>query len=541
MNVCVALSKLGRKTEWISVLPVGPLGDVIYQCGKDANIGMKHVMLKENEEVGVFYVIPDEKRVFYQRKHSAWARQDQNIFDWKQIFAEQARPWYHVTGISPLTAPGPAHNWARSVETAIELGIPITMDLNHRKLLGTLESLWNMTTPFLKHFKLFVVSLDQLRGLGPAVGYDLPPENASEEDPAWINILKKLYEKFSGPRIACCFKSRDANGVQKRWSVVCDAQGVHSTFNTPVYHKPKDECGGGSSWFAGYLDAFFEKGLDVPSLFAQRRADLMAALSQEVIGDHSTATRKELLEAEKSFENRAAYIGETNAENAEHQIEKAVEWIKKAKIVSILRAKNASLTVKRALELVDLGCKMLEVTLDSTDVHNILKELVAKVPAEKCMIGVGTVTDVGQLDELAKIGIKFAISPISPKGFVQECHRRGILAIPAAFSPNELWKLYRQGARVVKLFPAQLYTPAAMKDVMAVGDFGKLHIMPSGGITPEKANEWLSNGAIAVGIGKNISGGDIKMSETDEGFAAAQKEWLEVGVKTARDLFAKYR
>lgn len=28
LNVCVALSKLGRKTRYISVLPIGPLGEV---------------------------------------------------------------------------------------------------------------------------------------------------------------------------------------------------------------------------------------------------------------------------------------------------------------------------------------------------------------------------------------------------------------------------------------------------------------------------------------------------------------------------------
>lgn len=46
---------------------------------------------------------------------------------------------------------------------------------------------------------------------------------------------------------------------------------------------------------------------------------------------------------------------------------------------------------------------------------------------------------------------------------MESCHSRGILAIPAAFTPNEIWILKQEGAKAVKLFPAQLWTPAALK------------------------------------------------------------------------------
>lgn len=136
-------------------------------------------------------------------------------------------------------------------------------------------------------------------------------------------------------------------------------------------------------------------------------------------------------------------------------------------------------------------------TLDSTNVTQILRELIAKIPAEKCVIGVGTVTDAAQVrfcffvclyvclfiyllflssfllhsslslslkvEEVARLGVKFAISPINPTNFVSTCHQHGVLAMPAAFTPNELWETHKQGARAVKLFPAQLWNPEALK------------------------------------------------------------------------------
>ena len=55
-----------------------------------------------------------------------------------------------------------------------------------------------------------------------------------------------------------------------------------------------------------------------------------------------------------------------------------------------------------------------------------------------------------------------------------------MLAIPAAFSPQELWETKLQGALAVKLFPAQLHSPATLKDMLNIGLLGSLNIIPSG-------------------------------------------------------------
>jgi 2-keto-3-deoxy-6-phosphogluconate aldolase len=66
----------------------------------------------------------------------------------------------------------------------------------------------------------------------------------------------------------------------------------------------------------------------------------------------------------------------------------------------------------------------------------VLAALVAAVPADVC-VGVGTVMDdtVKDLAEIKALGAKFAISPINPTGFIAECHRVGLLPVPAGASP----------------------------------------------------------------------------------------------------------
>ena len=91
-------------------------------------------------------------------------------------------------------------------------------------------------------------------------------------------------------------------------------------------------------------------------------------------------------------------------------------------------------------------------TLDTDNWRGVLKTLAASAP-EGVVVGVGTVMDdtVCCLEEIKQLGGRFALSPINPLGFIPECHRLGLLAVPAGLTSNELWDMHRQGALCLKL------------------------------------------------------------------------------------------
>jgi len=546
LNVAVAMSRLGVKSQWISVLPSGPMGNIVKDSAITAGVDMSHVVYREHAELGTFYVFPKERRVYYQRANSAWAKQERDLFDWYSLLKRQ-NIWLHMTGISPLTGSNPKYNWKRAIETAYELGVPVSMDLNHRKLLGPLNALWKITTPFLSKMKILILSLDSLRGIGQLEGFQLPAENTPEDDQSWITLMTNIQRKYGGARVACCFKTRDSTGLQRRWSVIVDSQVTISTYDYPVFHRPKDELGGGSAWAAGYLDMMFDKGEDITHLVsAARRADLLAALCQETPGDHSLVTRSQLTEAEATFVGKPAQIGtcevvsvKTVVQGQESQLKDVLKRIEDVRVLAILRAKNSEVAIQRGIELVEeLGCKAIEVTMDSENALTIVKELVKRIPKEKCLIGVGTVMDLSQVEDIIQAGATFAVSPINPEGFIKAFHERGVLAIPSAFTPNELFKTAQQGAMLMKLFPAQLWTPSTLKDVLSIGSLGLLHIMPTGGLTPELAAAWLQAGAKAVGMGSKLVGRDVRVSAKDQSdLAVAKLEWTSEGKSEAKKCF----
>jgi hypothetical protein len=111
------------------------MGNIVKDTAIAAGVDMSQVIYREHAELGTFYVFPKERRVYYQRSNSAWAKQERDLFDWYVIsihslivrytLLKKPNIWLHVTGISPLTGSNPKYNWKRAIETAFELGVPV--------------------------------------------------------------------------------------------------------------------------------------------------------------------------------------------------------------------------------------------------------------------------------------------------------------------------------------------------------------------------------------------------------------------------------
>lgn len=220
-------------------------------------------------------------------------------------------------------------------------------------------------------------------------------------------------------------------------------------------------------------------------------------------------------------------------------IGKTLQQISDAKVIAIVRARNFEVAKGRIKELVSLGCRAVEVTTDSERFESLLTYAVETV-GSVCAVGVGTVTTPEHLDIAARCGAVFALSPINPSdwNFISRCHERGVLAVPAAFSPQEMYRAQREGARCVKLFPAQMWSPDKLKSLKGVGDFASMNIIPSGGITAKTVRDWIGAGAFAVGMGSNLVGKDVKTPMTEHSQVNKfRNAWENSGRSSAKEVF----
>lgn len=203
----------------------------------------------------------------------------------------------HATGITPAISPGARSMWTGALDAATSLGLPISFDLNHRPQLGPLDELWGWVRPYVGQFRMIILSVGNLEGLAELEGYDgtIPAGDLAEnDDSSYRDAMRFFHKKWGGPAVAVCFKRRGGDNVQRRWAAIVNDSGLVSSQDEPVWHVPKEETGGGSAWASGFLYGLLEGGdaYADPRTAALRgtlrSADVLSALCQESVGDHST-------------------------------------------------------------------------------------------------------------------------------------------------------------------------------------------------------------------------------------------------------------
>jgi 2-dehydro-3-deoxyphosphogluconate aldolase/(4S)-4-hydroxy-2-oxoglutarate aldolase len=75
--------------------------------------------------------------------------------------------------------------------------------------------------------------------------------------------------------------------------------------------------------------------------------------------------------------------------------------------------------------------------------------------------------------------------------------------MPGALTPTEILTAWEAGGDLIKVFPAGRLGPGYLKDLR--GPLPQIPLMPTGGVSAENASEYLKAGAVAVGIGGNLT------------------------------------
>jgi 2-dehydro-3-deoxyphosphogalactonate aldolase len=168
-------------------------------------------------------------------------------------------------------------------------------------------------------------------------------------------------------------------------------------------------------------------------------------------------------------------------------------------LVAILRGVTPEEVVAVAETLVDAGFAIIEVPLNSPRPLESLERLNAKY-GEEILIGAGTVTTPGQVPDVAKAGARLIVMPHGDPEVVRAAKSAGLACIPGVATPTEAFATLAIGADALKLFPAELLTPAVLKSMRSVLPQAT-RILPMGGITPDSMAGYVAAGASGFGLG----------------------------------------
>lgn len=177
-------------------------------------------------------------------------------------------------------------------------------------------------------------------------------------------------------------------------------------------------------------------------------------------------------------------------------------WLDACPIVAILRGIRPEEAEAVGAALLAAGLNVIEVPLNSPRPFESIRRLAAAF-GDRALIGAGTVTTEEEIAGVVRAGGRLMVTPHADPALVLAARARGLIACPGFLSPAEAFALLGAGADALKLFPAEMASPAVVRALLAVLPKGTA-ILPVGGMSAETIPAWKAAGAAGFGVGSAL-------------------------------------
>ncbi len=171
-------------------------------------------------------------------------------------------------------------------------------------------------------------------------------------------------------------------------------------------------------------------------------------------------------------------------------------------LIAILRGITPDEAVPIGTTLIESGFRIIEVPLNSPQPLISIARLVETFGGD-ALIGAGTVMTVDDVAHVAAAGGRLIVMPHSDPQIIRAAKAHGLIVAPGVATPSEAFAALAVGADALKLFPAEMISPAAVKAMRAVLP-RDARLIPVGGISAANIPAYRAAGADAFGIGSTL-------------------------------------
>lgn len=170
-------------------------------------------------------------------------------------------------------------------------------------------------------------------------------------------------------------------------------------------------------------------------------------------------------------------------------------------LIAILRGLTPHEAPTIGQALVDSGFALIEVPLNSPEPLKSIAALAQQFP--QVLIGAGTVLNAHQVKDVHAAGGRLIVSPNFNPAVVAQALALGMVMLPGVATPTEAFAALDAGVHGLKLFPAEMVSPATVKALRAVLP-QDVALMPVGGITADNMAAYRAAGATGFGLGSTL-------------------------------------
>ena len=175
--------------------------------------------------------------------------------------------------------------------------------------------------------------------------------------------------------------------------------------------------------------------------------------------------------------------------------------LRATRVIPVLRLATHDAAAVAIDCLIEAGYTTVELTLTTPDAIALIADLKRRAQPG-FLVGAGTVLDLDSARACLDAGADYLVSPCIVAGLPALATTRNAAALLGGFTPTEILAAWREGAQVVKLFPAASGGPSHLAAIHAV--YPQIPLCPTGGVSAANMLDYFKAGAALVGVGNNV-------------------------------------
>ncbi|NLI99777.1 MAG: sugar kinase [Bacteroidales bacterium] len=255
-NVAISLANYGIPVEFVTRLPDNEIADWCISELRKYNVGTNQIA-RGGERVGIYFLetgaVARPSKVVYDRANSSVAEVTKGMFNWREILKDAS--WFHWTGITPAISQGAADACLEAIQTANEMGVPVSCDLNYRK------NLWKYGKTASEVMPNLVAGCDvilgneedaeKVFGIKPE-GFQVEHTGGEVDAAEFESVCKQLMQKFPRAKKVIITLRGSINANHNTWGGCLYSDKLYQSKRYDITHIV-DRVGGGDSFMGGLI------------------------------------------------------------------------------------------------------------------------------------------------------------------------------------------------------------------------------------------------------------------------------------------------
>ncbi|MEW6419366.1 MAG: bifunctional 4-hydroxy-2-oxoglutarate aldolase/2-dehydro-3-deoxy-phosphogluconate aldolase [Nitrospirota bacterium] len=186
-----------------------------------------------------------------------------------------------------------------------------------------------------------------------------------------------------------------------------------------------------------------------------------------------------------------------------------IDTIEQHQLMVAIRTDTAEKAYEAARACAEGGIRFIEITFSVPEAEQVIKKLSTDA---KITVGAGTVLSITEARKAIKAGASYIVSPNFDEKIVKFTKKEGAVSIPGACTPTEIYRAYKAGGDIIKLFPFVEIGGLNFLKVIR-GPMPFIKFMLSGGVNLENISTYLAANASCILIGSAIIKREFVMAE----------------------------